>query len=86
MKYLLKRDTILATIAVFLVMGLLTLIPLNLHVLDPLKMALTDIHFNDLSFATLKTHRIWSFIVSTATTDIPVPTLSALRLNSSWRT
>jgi len=54
MKYLLKRDTILATVAVFLVMGLLTLIPLNLHVLDPLKMALTDISFNDLSFATLK--------------------------------
>jgi CHASE2 domain-containing sensor protein len=57
MKYLLKRDTLFATIAVFLVMGLLTLIPLNLHVLDPLKMALTDISFNDLSFATLKSHR-----------------------------
>jgi len=57
MKYLLKRDIILATVAVFLVMGLLTLIPLNLHVLDPLKMALTDISFNDLSFATLKSHR-----------------------------
>lgn len=38
-------------------MGLLTLIPFNLHVLDPLKLALTDISFTDLSFAELKSHR-----------------------------
>ncbi len=57
MKYFFKRDTIFATISVFLVMGLLTLIPINLHVLDPLKLALTDISFNDLSFSELKTHR-----------------------------
>jgi len=57
MKYFFKRDTFLATFSVFLVMGLLTLIPLNLHVLDPLQMALTDISFNDLSFAELKRHR-----------------------------
>ncbi len=38
-------------------MGLFTLIPLNLHVLDPIKMALSDISFNDLSFSALKSHR-----------------------------
>ena len=57
MKYFFKRDTIFATLSVFIVMGLFTLIPLNLHVLDPLKMALTDVSFNDLSFSALKSHR-----------------------------
>jgi CHASE2 domain-containing sensor protein len=57
MKYLFKRDTLLATVSVFIVMGLLSLIPLNMHVLDPLKLALTDISFNDLSFSVLKNHR-----------------------------
>ncbi len=58
MKYLFKRDTILATLSVFLVMGILSLIPLNTHILDPLKMALTDISFNDLSFAAVKTNSV----------------------------
>lgn len=56
MKYLFKRDTIFATIAVFIVMGLFSLIPLNTHVLDPIRMALTDISYNDLSFSPLKAH------------------------------
>lgn len=38
-------------------MGILSLIPLNTHILDPLKMALTDISFNDLSFTTIKTKK-----------------------------
>ncbi len=50
-KYLFKRDTILATIMVFIVMGLLSLIPLNTHVLDPLKLALQDFDYNDMAFA-----------------------------------
>lgn len=54
-RYLFKRDTFLATIAVFVVMGLLALVPLNTHVLDPLKMALHDFDYNDLAFS--KLHR-----------------------------
>lgn len=50
-KYLFKRDTILATIMVFIVIGLLSLIPLNTHVLDPLKLALQDFDYNDMAFA-----------------------------------
>ncbi len=50
-KYLFKRDTILATLMVFMVMGLLSLIPLNTHVLDPLKLALQDFDYNDMAFA-----------------------------------
>ncbi|MBC7849944.1 MAG: CHASE2 domain-containing protein [Chitinophagaceae bacterium] len=50
MKYLFKKDTVFATIAVFIVMGLFSLIPLNTHVLDPIRIALTDISYNDLSF------------------------------------
>ncbi len=57
MKYLFKKDTLLATLSVFLVMGLISLVPVNLHVLDPVKLALTDISFNDLSFSELKSHR-----------------------------
>lgn len=50
-KYLFKRDTILASIMVFIVMGLLALIPLNTHVLDPIKMALQDFDYNDLAYS-----------------------------------
>ncbi len=50
-KYLFKRDTILATIMVFFVMGLLSLIPFNTHVLDPIKMALQDFDYNDLAYS-----------------------------------
>lgn len=50
-KYLFRRDTILATIMVFLVMGLLSLIPFNTHVLDPIKMALQDFDYNDLAYS-----------------------------------
>lgn len=50
-KYLFKRDTILATIMVFAVMGLLSLIPFNTHVLDPIKLALQDFDYNDLAYS-----------------------------------
>ena len=50
-RYLFKRDTLFATIAVFVLMGLLSLLPLNTHVLDPLKMALHDFDYNDLAFS-----------------------------------
>lgn len=50
-KYLFKRDTILATVMVFIVMGLLALIPVNVHVLDPIKMALQDFDYNDMAYS-----------------------------------
>ncbi|TCZ73159.1 CHASE2 domain-containing protein [Flaviaesturariibacter aridisoli] len=54
-RYLFKRDTFFATIAVFVVMGLLALVPLNTHVLDPFKMALQDFDYNDLAFSKMRT-------------------------------
>ena len=57
MKYLFKKDTLLATICVFFLMGILSFIPVNIHILNPLKLALTDIHFNDLSFAAHKSNK-----------------------------
>ncbi|POY36628.1 hypothetical protein C3K47_09650 [Solitalea longa] len=52
-KYLFKKDTIFATLSVFLVMGLLSFIPLNTHVLDPLKLALQDFDYNDMAYSRL---------------------------------
>ncbi|GAB4093998.1 hypothetical protein GCM10028786_29250 [Flaviaesturariibacter terrae] len=52
-----KRDTFFATIAVFVVMGLLALVPLNTHVLDPLKMALHDFDYNDLAFSKMRSRK-----------------------------
>lgn len=51
LRYLFRRDTILATIMVFMVMGLLSLIPLNTHVLDPIKLALQDFDYNDMAYS-----------------------------------
>ena len=50
-KYLFKKDTLLATLMVFAVMGLLSLIPLNTHVLDPIKLALQDFDYNDMAWS-----------------------------------
>lgn len=50
-KYLYERDTVLATIAVFLVIGLLALIPLNTHILNPVSEAFADFDFNDIAYA-----------------------------------
>lgn len=52
-KYFFKRDTILATISVFIVIGLFGLIPLNTNILNPIKTALADFEFNDLAYAKL---------------------------------
>lgn len=52
-KYLFKRDTLLATISVFVVIGLLGLLPLNTKVLNPFKVALTDFDFNDIAYSKL---------------------------------
>src|SRR5688572_28168173 len=53
-KYLYERDTIFATIWVFLFIIILGSIPLNLYVLNPLKQALQDFDFNDLTYAKLE--------------------------------
>jgi CHASE2 domain-containing sensor protein len=50
-KYLFKRDTFFATIAVFLVMGLFSFLPVNTHFLDPIHLALSDFDYNDMAYA-----------------------------------
>ena len=52
-KYLYERDTIFATIWVFLFIVILGSIPLNLGVLNPIKLGLKDFDFNDLSYSKL---------------------------------
>ena len=44
-KYLYERDTIFATIAVFVFLVLLGMIPINFYVLNPMKLALKDFDF-----------------------------------------
>jgi CHASE2 domain-containing sensor protein len=50
-KYLFKRDTLFATLAVFIVMGFFSFIPINTHFLDPIHLALSDFDYNDLAYA-----------------------------------
>jgi len=52
-KYLYERDTVLATITVFVFLILLGLIPINFYVLNPMKIALKDFDFNDIAYAKL---------------------------------
>jgi CHASE2 domain-containing sensor protein len=52
-KYLYERDTLFATIAVFLFLILLGMIPINFYVLNPMKLALKDFDFNDVAYAKL---------------------------------
>ena len=53
LRYLYKRDTIFATFSVFIVIGLLALLPLNTGILNPFKTALNDLDFNDISYSVL---------------------------------
>jgi CHASE2 domain-containing sensor protein len=52
-KYLYERDTIFATFAVFVFLILLGMIPINFYVLNPMKLALKDFDFNDITYANL---------------------------------
>ncbi len=52
-KYALERDTIFATIWVFIFIVVLGSIPLNLGILNPVKLGLKDFDFNDLSYSKL---------------------------------
>ena len=54
-KYLYERDTLFATIAVFVFLILLGMIPINFYVLNPMKLALKDFDFNDVAYA--KAHK-----------------------------
>ena len=50
-KYLYERDTVFATISVFIFLVLLGLIPINFYVLNPMKLALKDFDFNDIAYS-----------------------------------
>jgi CHASE2 domain-containing sensor protein len=52
-KYLYERDTLFATIAVFVFLIVLGSIPINFYVLNPMKTAMKDFDFNDMKFARL---------------------------------
>ena len=52
-KYLYERDTIFATIWVFIFIVVLGSIPLNLGVINPIKLGLKDFDSNDLSYSKL---------------------------------
>jgi CHASE2 domain-containing sensor protein len=51
LKYLLRRDTIFATISVFLVVGILFYNPFNKYFFNPVKVTLSDFSLTDLAFS-----------------------------------
>jgi CHASE2 domain-containing sensor protein len=53
-KYLYERDTIFATLWVFIFIFGLGLIPLNLGILNPIKLGLKDFDFNDIYYSKSK--------------------------------
>jgi CHASE2 domain-containing sensor protein len=52
-KYLYERDTIFATLWVFIFIVVLGSLPINFYFLNPLKLALKDFDFNDITYAKL---------------------------------
>jgi hypothetical protein len=52
-KYLYERDTLFATLWVFIFIYGLSLIPLNLGIMNPIKLGLKDFDFNDLTYSKL---------------------------------
>jgi CHASE2 domain-containing sensor protein len=53
-KYLYERDTVFATLWVFIFIIVLGSIPLNLGSLNPIKLGLKDFDFNDMSYSKLE--------------------------------
>lgn len=53
-KYLYERDTIFATIWVFIFIFGVSFIKINLHFFDPIKHAMHDFDFNDIAFSKIK--------------------------------
>ncbi len=52
-KYLYERDTIFATLWVFIFIVVLGLIPINTYILNPIKLGLKDFDYTDLAYAEL---------------------------------
>jgi CHASE2 domain-containing sensor protein len=50
-KYLYERDTVFATLWVFAFIVVLGMVPINFYFLNPLKLALKDFDFNDITYA-----------------------------------
>jgi CHASE2 domain-containing sensor protein len=53
MRYLFKRDTLLVTVSVFIILGLFLAIPFNFHFLQPVESVLYDFDYNDLAYSQL---------------------------------
>lgn len=54
-KYLYERDTILATLWVFIFILMVKVLPLpNMHFFDPIEIAMEDFDFNDITYSKLK--------------------------------
>ncbi len=80
-KYLFKRDTILATISVFVLVALLSLIPINADVLDPIKLALQDFDFNDMAYSQFNKNEqtgVDTNIVIVNISDVARPEIAAI--------
>jgi CHASE2 domain-containing sensor protein len=71
-RYLFKRDTLLATLLVFVLIGLLALVPLNTHVLDPVKLALHDFDYNDLAYSKMHKNGVRTGSVGSADANIVI--------------
>lgn len=56
-KYLYKRDTLFATIWVFVFIVVLGSIPINFYALNPLKLGLKDFDFHDMTYSKLDVHK-----------------------------
>lgn len=56
-KYLTERDTIFATVWVFIFIVALGSIPLNLGIMNPLKLGLKDFDFNDMYYSNIGTEQ-----------------------------
>ncbi len=57
-KYLYERDTIFATLWVFVFIIVLGSLPINFYFLNPLKLALKDFDFNDITYAKLSASQL----------------------------
>jgi len=53
MKYLFERDTLFATLMVFIGIWLFSHLPFNTHILDPIRLALHDFDYNDIAYSRL---------------------------------
>ncbi|MBN4065782.1 hypothetical protein JYT51_00445, partial [Candidatus Amoebophilus asiaticus] len=54
MKYLLNKDSLFATLFVYIVILIFYLIPLNINFLDPLEQALSDFELTDIVFSKMR--------------------------------